>query len=88
MEQTEYDPYRDKHQQNQTRKMLPIFVLLCCLIPLTSCARGDVHVDVHLDQSVDMDASFSVNNQTLLMLNNPGLLDRLGQADSRQQSKC
>ncbi|AET59667.1 hypothetical protein HPL003_14580 [Paenibacillus terrae HPL-003] len=77
MEQTECGPCQDKHQQNRTRKMLLIFVLLCCLIPLTSCARGDVHVDVHLDQSVDMDASFSVNNQTLLMLNNPGLLDRL-----------
>ncbi|MBE0335218.1 DUF3153 domain-containing protein [Paenibacillus sp. 23TSA30-6] len=77
MEQTGYGPYRDKHQQHRTRKMLLIFVLLCCLIPLTSCARGDVHVDVHLDQSVDMDASFSVNNQTLVMLDNPGLLDRL-----------
>jgi hypothetical protein len=77
MEQTDLSPYQDKRRQSRIRRMLLIFVLLCCLVPLTSCARGDIHVDVHLDQSVDMDASFSVNNQTLVMLNNPGLLDRL-----------
>ncbi|MGG4221363.1 DUF3153 domain-containing protein [Paenibacillus jamilae] len=79
MNPTGYGPYRNKRRQIQLRKILLIFMLVCCLLALTSCARGDVHVDVHLDQSVDIDATFSVNNQTLLMLDNPGLLDRLVQ---------
>ncbi|MGO4949471.1 DUF3153 domain-containing protein [Paenibacillus sp. DRB1-1] len=77
MEPTGYSPYRNKRRQVRIRKILLIFMLVCCLLALTSCARGDIHVDVHLDQSVDMDATFSVNNQTLMMLDNPGLLDRL-----------
>ncbi|MDY7992586.1 DUF3153 domain-containing protein [Paenibacillus polymyxa] len=77
MKQTGYSPYRNQRQQNLIRKILFIFMLMCCLLTLTSCARGDIHVDVHLDQSVDLDATFSVNNQTLMMLDNPGLLDRL-----------
>ncbi|WP_025716189.1 DUF3153 domain-containing protein [Paenibacillus sp. 1-18] len=77
MKQTGRSPYQDKRQQHRIRPMLHIFVLLCCLATLTSCARGDIHVDVHLDRSIDMDASFSVNNQTLMMLDNPGLLDQL-----------
>ncbi|MGG4204375.1 DUF3153 domain-containing protein [Paenibacillus jamilae] len=77
MEPTGYSPYRNKRRQVRIRKILLIFMLVCCLLALTSCARGDIHVDVHLDQSVDMDATFSVNNQTLMMLDNPRLLDRL-----------
>ncbi|AOK91767.1 DUF3153 domain-containing protein [Paenibacillus polymyxa] len=77
MEPTGYSPYRNKRRQVRIRKILLIFMLVCCLLALTSCARGDIHVDVHLDQSVDLDATFSVNNQTLMMLDNPGLLDRL-----------
>ncbi|WCM62606.1 DUF3153 domain-containing protein [Paenibacillus polymyxa] len=77
MEPTGYSPYRNKRRQVRIQKILLIFMLVCCLLALTSCARGDIHVDVHLDQSVDMDATFSVNNQTLMMLDNPGLLDRL-----------
>ncbi|AHC18964.1 DUF3153 domain-containing protein [Paenibacillus polymyxa] len=77
MEPTGYSPYRNKRRQVRIRKILLIFMLVCCLLALTSCARGDIHVDVHLDQSVDMDATFSVNNQTLMMLDNPGLLDQL-----------
>ncbi|MDN4086005.1 DUF3153 domain-containing protein [Paenibacillus polymyxa] len=77
MDPTGYSPYRNKRRQIQLRKIMLIFMLVCCLLALTSCARGDIHVDVHLDQSVDMDATFSVNNQTLMMLDNPGLLDRL-----------
>ncbi|OMF50974.1 DUF3153 domain-containing protein [Paenibacillus peoriae] len=77
MEPTGYSPYRNKRRQVRIRKILLIFMLVCCVLALTSCARGDIHVDVHLDQSVDMDATFSVNNQTLMMLDNPGLLDRL-----------
>ncbi|KAF6632990.1 DUF3153 domain-containing protein [Paenibacillus sp. LX16] len=77
MEPTGYSPYRNKCRQVRIRKILLIFILVCCLLVLTSCARGDIHVEVHLDQSVDMDATFSVNNQTLMMLDNPGLLDRL-----------
>ncbi|KAF6576629.1 DUF3153 domain-containing protein [Paenibacillus sp. SEL3] len=72
-----YSPYRNKRRQVRIRKILLIFMLVCCLLALTSCARGDIHVDVHLDQSVDMDATFSVNNQTLMMLDNPGVLDQL-----------
>ncbi|OBA08037.1 DUF3153 domain-containing protein [Paenibacillus polymyxa] len=74
-----YGPYWNKRRHIQLRKILLIFMLVCCLLALTSCARGDIHVDVHLDQSVDMDATFSINNQTLVMLDNPGLLDRLVQ---------
>lgn len=77
MKQAGHSPDQDKRRQHRIRQILCVFALLCCLIPLTSCARGDIHVDVHLDQSVDMDASFSVNNQTLGMLDNPGLLDQL-----------
>ncbi|MGN8228030.1 DUF3153 domain-containing protein [Paenibacillus polymyxa] len=77
MEPTGYSPYQNKRRQVQIRKILLIFMLVCCLLALTSCARGDIHVDVHFDQSVDLDATFSVNNQTLMMLDNPGLLDRL-----------
>lgn len=77
MEPIGYSPYRNKRRQVRIRKILLIFMLVCCLLALTSCARGDIHVDVHLDQSVDMDATFSVNNQTLMMLDNPGLLDQL-----------
>ncbi|AJE50543.1 DUF3153 domain-containing protein [Paenibacillus polymyxa] len=79
MDPTGYSPNWNKRRQIQLRKILLIFMLVCCLFALTSCARGDIHVDVHLDQSVDMDATFSVNNQTLMMLDNPGLLDRLVQ---------
>ncbi|MEC0180383.1 DUF3153 domain-containing protein [Paenibacillus peoriae] len=77
MKQTEHSLDQDRRQQHRTRLILRVFALLCCLAILTSCARGDIHVDVHLDRSVDMDASFSVNNQTLVMLDNSGLLDRL-----------
>ncbi|ADM69091.1 hypothetical protein GMA19_01257 [Paenibacillus polymyxa E681] len=77
MEPTGYSPYRNKRRQVRIQKILLFFMLVCCLLALTSCARGDIHVDVHLDQSVDMDATFSVNNQTLMMLDNPGLLDQL-----------
>lgn len=77
MKQTGNNLGWDQHRQHRIQPFLRVFALLCCLTTLTSCARGDIHVVVHLDRSIDMDASFSVNNQTLVMLDNPGLLDQL-----------